>query len=165
MAKYAGENSLKRFAKNIDEKYAKKDEFVLDRPENTAGSVVGYRLVFSQVFGTWSNSRLLLAICSRHQGNGILSIALQVDGSLNDASAEMVYFGSSLGLYSDYLKSWILTFNKTTGEMRLYWRHADYSNCKVKVLLSQNIDETKLGNGAWSDNYEEADITIFAPTI
>lgn len=110
----------------------------------TSNTESGYRLVTSMTLGTWTNPRLLLAVSSRHQGIGLISISIGTKSSIDSYEAEMKYYGSST--YYD-TNAWTLGYNTSTGVLTLYWRYFDYSCCDCIVLLSKDFHAIE--NGTW----------------
>lgn len=121
----------------------------------------GYRLLFSGSASSsyWDNYRILLAVQSRHQGIGLVSIAMSWSGSITSFNGEVKYYGSKVQYNTD---AWTLCYNSSTGVFKLYWKHVDYSPANVKVIFSNGFN---IINGAWSTSIPDSDGTKIVSTV
>lgn len=110
-------------------------------------TVSGYRLVSSISTRTWFNPRLLLSVCSRHQGIGLISIDFGTNASIGSYSASIKYYGCNDHYDTN---AWTLGYNTSTGVLRLYWRYYDYSPCDCVVLMSKEF--SVIENGEWVES-------------
>lgn len=122
----------------------------------TAGTynAIGWRLVTTLTCGTWNNRRWLFGISSRHNGNGILAIALDTHDTIANYNYNIRYFGTTTGVVSS---AWRVFYNTSTGVFRLYYHHNDHSPCKITPLTD---NPSEISNGTWytelpSDNGSE----------
>lgn len=138
--------------------YEKSIKLTCGNSSNT--NETGYRLLFSGTVSAslWDNYRILLAVQSRHQGVGLVSIAMSWNGSLTGFTGEVKYYGCTVQYNKD---SWTLCYNSSTGVFKLYWKHVDYSPTNVKVIFSNGFNIT---NGTWSTSIPDSDGTQITST-
>ena len=112
-------------------------------------SVAGYRLIATfSTPASWTNHRIVMAVASRHTGDGIVSVACGNNSSTSNNNYGMIsYFGTynSGSVISN--DSFQLYKNNDGTEMYLYWKYSDYNDTKITVLSTTG---PKLNNGTWT---------------
>ena len=108
-----------------------------------SGSTAGWKLVVTKTFGTWQQGRWVFSVASRHNGNGILAVSLDTNGTINSYAYNIRYIGSSTGLQST---AWRAFYNTSTGVFRLYYYYNDYSPCKLTPLIDGTTEPI---DGTW----------------
>ena len=108
------------------------------------GANTGYRIIMQQTMAVWQNSRIVLAVTSRHHGSGILCIGLSLRGEISSYQASVRYYGAWCQVDKTL---WLPYYNPSTGVFTLIWKHNDYSPTNITVL--SNLDFVKPTEGAW----------------
>ena len=122
------------------------------------GNTDGYRLVIQKTMTAWSINNLVFVVASRHNGQGILSVAFHITAdSPSSYGYSIRYFGASFALSAPFRAF----YNKSTHVFRLYWHYGDYTACGINVLRVEGFPSPS--NGTWyeampSDNGTELTI-------
>lgn len=109
-------------------------------------STSGYRLIGTADITTWANRRMLLAVASRHGGNGIIAINYGCNaGTVNaeNAYCSIRYFGmdnndssgTGLSLGADSFTAYVSSDGK---KIYFFWKNSDHNTTKLITLLNQN---------------------------
>ena len=130
-----------------------------------SGNTSGWRLVLETSIGGWTICNIVMAVASRHQGQGVLSVAFHSSNDSGTAWISDIRLSASVASVatSGDNRPWRAFYNASTKKFRLYWRFYDYSPATVNVLSRSGFDAPK--NGTWytslpSDNGTELSITI-----
>ena len=107
-------------------------------------STSGYRLIGTANITTWSNRRMLLAMVSRHGGNGIISINYGCNaGTVNTTNTycSIYYFGmdnnnsgAGLSVGADSFTAYV---SSDGTKIYFFWRNTDGNTTKLITLLNQ----------------------------
>ena len=122
------------------------------------GNTAGYRLVIQKTMTAWSINNLVFVVASRHNGQGILSVAFHITAdSPSSYGYSIRYFGANLALGSPFRAF----YNTSTHVFRLYWHYRDYTSTAINVLRVEGFPSPS--NGTWyeampSDNGTELTI-------
>ena len=122
------------------------------------GNKEGYRLIISKTMISWSINNIVIAVASRHNGQGILSVAFHITAeSPSSYGYSIRYFGAKLALDAPFRAF----YNTSTHVFRLYWHYRDYTSCGINVLRVEGFPAPS--NGTWyetlpSDNGTELTI-------
>ncbi len=122
------------------------------------GNTEGYRLVIQKTMTAWSINNLVFVVASRHNGQGILSVAFHITAdSPSSYGYSIRYFGANLALNAPFRAF----YNTSTHVFRLYWHYRDYTSCGINVLRVEGFPSPS--NGTWyetlpSDNGTELTI-------
>jgi hypothetical protein len=122
------------------------------------GNTEGYRLVIQKTMTGWSINNLVLVVASRHNGQGILSVAFHITAdSPSSYSYSIRYFGANLALMTPFRAF----YNTSTHVFRLYWHYRDCTSTAINVLRVEGFPSPS--NGTWyeampSDNGTELTI-------
>lgn len=111
----------------------------------SAGSVRGWRLVSEATLANWSINSLVLATTSRHSGQGILIVSIQMNENPS-YNAFMRFIGNTTGWSND--GTWKAFYNTTTKKFRLFWYNTDFNTTYVNVLSRQGVIPVPT-NGTW----------------
>ncbi len=123
------------------------------------GNTAGWRLVLEKTCGGWTICDIVIAITSRHSGQGILSIGFHTTNDSGTTYSYNIQFkGSTTGISSP---SWRAFYNTSTKKFRLFWNYFDHSGTQINVISRNGFDVPK--NGTWyetlpSDNGTELTI-------
>lgn len=122
------------------------------------GNTEGYRLVIQKTMTGWSINNLVFVVASRHNGQGILSVAFHITAdSPSSYGYSIRYFGANLALRTPFRAF----YNTSTHVFRLYWHYSDYTSTAINVLRVEGFPSPS--NGTWyeampSDNGTELTI-------
>ena len=122
------------------------------------GNTEGYRLVIQKTMTAWSINNLVFVVASRHNGQGILSVAFHITAdSPSSYGYSIRYFGANFSLSSPFRAF----YNTSTHVFRLYWHYRDYTSTAINVLRVEGFPSPS--NGTWyeampSDNGTELTI-------
>ena len=122
------------------------------------GNTEGYRLVIQKTMTAWSINNLVFVVASRHNGQGILSVAFHITAdSPSSYGYSIRYFGANLALQTPFRAF----YNTSTHVFRLYWHYGDYTSTAINVLRVEGFPSPS--NGTWyeampSDNGTELTI-------
>ena len=122
------------------------------------GNTGGYRLVIQKTMTGWSINNLVFVVASRHNGQGILSVAFHITAnSPSSYSYSIRYFGANLALNAPFRAF----YNTSTYVFRLYWHYSDSASTAINVLRVEGFPSPS--NGTWyeampSDNGTELTI-------
>lgn len=112
-------------------------------PTTSGDNQAGYRLLLQQTMKAWKNARMVLAISSRHQGNGILCVSFSSSDKISNYAAQLVYYGDTV----QYQAPFVAYYNTSNGVFRLFYHYTDYSPCNIKILSRDGFDT--ISNGTW----------------
>lgn len=122
------------------------------------GNTEGYRLVIQKTMTGWSINNLVFVVASRHNGQGILSVAFHITANSPSSYGYSIrYFGANLALQTPFRAF----YNTSTHVFRLYWHYSDYTSTAINVLRVEGFPSPS--NGTWyeampSDNGTELTI-------
>ena len=122
------------------------------------GNTAGYRLVIQKTMTEWSINNLVFVVASRHNGQGILSVAFHITAeSPSSYRYSIRYFGANFAMSAPFRAF----YNTSTHVFRLYWHYVDYTSTAINVLRVEGFPSPS--NGTWyeampSDNGTELTI-------
>ena len=122
------------------------------------GNTAGYRLVIQKTMKEWSFNNLVFVVASRHNGQGILSVAFHITAeSPSSYGYSIRYFGANFAMSAPFRAF----YNTSTHVFRLYWHYKDYTSTAINVLRVEGFPSPS--NGTWyeampSDNGTELTI-------
>ena len=122
------------------------------------GNTDGYRLVIQKTMTGWSINNLVFVVASRHNGQGILSVAFHITANSPSSYGYSIrYFGANFALDAPFRAF----YNTSTHVFRLYWHYRDYTSTAINVLRVEGFPSPS--NGTWyeampSDNGTELTI-------
>lgn len=122
------------------------------------GNTDGYRLVIQKTMTSWIINNLVFVVASRHNGQGILSVAFHITANSPSSYGYSIrYFGAKFALDAPFRAF----YNTSTHVFRLYWHYRDYTSCGINVLRVEGFPSPS--NGTWyetlpSDNGTELTI-------
>ena len=122
------------------------------------GNTEGYRLVIQKTMTGWIINNLVFVVASRHNGQGILSVAFHITANSPSSYGYSIrYFGANLALSAPFRAF----YNTSTHVFRLYWHYHDYTSTAINVLRVEGFPSPS--NGTWyeampSDNGTELTI-------
>ena len=122
------------------------------------GNTAGYRLVIQKTMPGWSINNLVFVVASRHNGQGILSVAFHITAeSPSSYRYSIRYFGANFAMTAPFRAF----YNTSTHVFRLYWHYVDYTSTAINVLRVEGFPSPS--NGTWyeampSDNGTELTI-------
>jgi hypothetical protein len=122
------------------------------------GNTDGYRLVIQKTMTGWRINNLVFVVASRHNGQGILSVAFHITAdSPSSYGYSIRYFGANFAMSSPFRAF----YNTSTHVFRLYWHYRDYTSTAINVLRVEGFPSPS--NGTWyeampSDNGTELTI-------
>ena len=117
----------------------------------------GCRLIGSvNVGANWSNYRANFIVRSRHQGNGLLCIAVGCNSNVHNKDntyAQIRYYGntSSGGIISSTMYSAYLSPDCKT--VYLFWAYTDYSDARLTPVYGSDFE---ISNGTWMTSIDES---------
>lgn len=83
-------------------------------------------------FGAWKNYRQVIAVSSRHQGNGIFIIGFSTHGTTDSYEYDCRYYGT---MTQAYINNWVKCYyNPSTGYFSMWVQDGDYSDCNFRIL-------------------------------
>ena len=123
------------------------------------GNTDGYRLVIQKTMTEWSINNIVFVVASRHNGQGIMSIAFHTHEKISSYTYQIRFFGATL---NNNTQPWRAFYNASTGVFRLYWHYSDYTTTGINVLRREGFPAPS--NGTWyetlpSDNGTELGIS------
>lgn len=122
------------------------------------GNTEGYRLVIQKTMTAWLINNLVFVVASRHNGQGILSVAFHITAdSPSSYGYSIRYFGANFAMSAPFRAF----YNMSTHVFRLYWHYRDYTSTAINVLRVEGFPSPS--NGTWyeampSDNGTELTI-------
>lgn len=123
------------------------------------GNTAGWRLVLEKTCGGWTILNSIIAISSRHTGQGTLYIGFHTTNDSGSTYSYSINFkGSTASLTSN---PWRAFYNTSTKKFRLFWYYSDYNDTYINTIARNGFDAPK--NGTWyetlpSDNGTELTI-------